>query len=38
VLSNGINTGEFARDEISEDALVLSSYKGHYGHEAEKEN
>lgn len=38
VLSNGINTGEFERDEISEDALVLSSYKGHNGHESKKEN
>lgn len=38
VLSNGINTGEFERDEISEDALVLSSYKGHHGHESNKEN
>ncbi len=37
VLSNGINTGEFERDEISEDALVLSSYKGHHGHELKKE-
>ncbi|MFA9377790.1 MAG: sugar ABC transporter ATP-binding protein [Lachnotalea sp.] len=34
VLSNGINTGEFQQDEISEDVLVLSSYKGHYGHES----
>ncbi len=38
VLSIGINTGEFDRDEISEDALVLSSYKGHHGHESNKEN
>lgn len=38
VLSNGISTGEFERDEISEDALVLSSYKGHHGHESKKEN
>ena len=38
VLSNGINTGEFEQDEISEDVLVLSSYKGHHGHETKKEN
>ncbi len=38
VLSNGIHTGEFGQDEISEDVLVLSSYKGHHGHETKKEN
>jgi len=38
VLSNGIHTGEFKQDEISEDVLVLSSYKGHHGHETKKEN
>ena len=30
VLSNGIKTGEFSGDEITEDQLVLSSYKGHH--------
>lgn len=30
VLSNGIKTGEFSGDEITEDKLVLSSYKGHH--------
>ena len=29
VLSNGIKTDEFVGDEITEDNLVLSSYKGH---------
>lgn len=29
VLSNGIKTDEFIGDEITEDHLVLSSYKGH---------
>lgn len=38
VLSNGIKTGEFVHDEITEDQLVLSSYKGHGTHKAEKEN
>lgn len=30
VLSNGIKTGEFLGDEISQDTLVLASYKGHH--------
>ena len=30
VLSNGIKTAEFADDEITEDNLVLASYKGHH--------
>lgn len=30
VLSNGIKTGEFTDDEISQDTLVLASYKGHH--------
>lgn len=38
VLSNGIKTGEFAHEEVTEDTLVLSSYKGHGGHKAEKES
>jgi len=38
VLSNGIKTGEFAHEEITEDQLVLSSYKGHGTNKAEKEN
>lgn len=37
VLSNGIVTGEFTHEEITEDSLVLSSYKGHAGHKEEKE-
>ena len=36
VLSNGINAGEFNHDEITEDTLVLSSYKGHGTHKAEQ--
>jgi len=32
VLSNGIKTGEFLKDEIKEDTLVVASYKGHHGH------
>lgn len=35
VLSNGKLTGEFKEEEITEDALVLASYKGH--HQASKE-
>ena len=31
VLSNGIKTGELVGDEIREESLVLSSYKGHHG-------
>lgn len=31
VLSNGIKTGELEGDEIQEESLVLSSYKGHHG-------
>lgn len=34
VLSNGIKTGEFTENEITEDSLVLSSYKGHSGQHA----
>lgn len=30
VLSNGKITGEFSGDEIQEQSLVLSSYKGHH--------
>ncbi len=30
VLSNGRKTGEFTKDEITEDSLVLASYKGHH--------
>ena len=30
VLSNGIVTGEFTGDEITNDNLVLASYKGHH--------
>lgn len=30
VLSNGRKTGEFSGDEIQEDLLVLTSYKGHH--------
>jgi erythritol transport system ATP-binding protein len=32
VLSNGIVTGELSGDEIQEETLVLTSYKGHHGH------
>jgi erythritol transport system ATP-binding protein len=32
VLSNGIVTGELSGDEIKEETLVLTSYKGHHGH------
>lgn len=38
VLSNGIKAGEFSEDQITEDTLVLSSYKGHHGRETEKES
>lgn len=31
VLSNGIKTGELMGEEIREESLVLSSYKGHHG-------
>jgi len=37
VLSNGYKTGEFVHEEITEDQLVLSSYKGHGTQKAEKE-
>lgn len=37
VLSNGINTGEFVHDEITEDQLVMSSYIGHGTSKAKKE-
>lgn len=30
VLSNGKKTGEFKEEEITEDSLVLASYKGHH--------
>lgn len=36
VLSNGIKTGEFKHDEITEDGLVLASYKGHGTHRNEE--
>lgn len=36
VLSNGIKTGEFNHEEITEDGLVLASYKGHGTHKAEQ--
>lgn len=32
VLSNGIKTGEFTKDDIKEDNLVLASYQGHNKH------
>ena len=32
IISNGIKTGELLGDDIKEDSLVLSSYKGHHGH------
>lgn len=32
ILSNGIKTGELMGDEITEDGLVLASYKGHHSH------
>lgn len=32
VLSNGIKTGEFKHEEITEETLVLASYKGHHQH------
>jgi len=35
VLSNGLKTGEFNGNEITEDSLVLSSYKGHHGQSAD---
>lgn len=38
VLSNGLKTGEFVHDEITEDTLVLSSYKGHAANKEKKEN
>jgi len=37
VLSNGVKTGEFTRDEIHEDTLVLASYKGHRSGKKEEE-
>lgn len=36
VLSNGVKTGEFTDHEITEDSLVLSSYKGHGSQHAEQ--
>ncbi|SHJ82720.1 sugar ABC transporter ATP-binding protein [Hespellia stercorisuis] len=38
VLSNGIKTGEFRHEEITEDGLVLASYKGHSTHKEVKED
>ena len=38
VLSNGRKTGEFVHGEITEDQLVLSSYKGHGTNMTEEEN
>lgn len=32
VLSNGVKTSELNKDEITEEKLVLASYKGHTGH------
>lgn len=38
VLSNGIKTAEYTGDEITEENLVLASYKGHHGNKSsEKE-
>ena len=37
VLSNGTKTGEFVHEEITEDQLVLSSYKGHGTNKEEEE-
>lgn len=37
VLSNGKKTGEFLESEITEDSLVLASYKGHHSKEDEGE-
>ncbi len=34
VLSNGIKTAEFTRDEVTQDALVHASYQGHTTHKA----
>lgn len=36
VFSNGIKTAELVGDEITENQLVLASYKGHHGHEAKE--
>lgn len=38
VLSNGIITGEFSHDEVTEDQLVLASYKGHGTNKCEEES
>ncbi|MDF2614625.1 MAG: D-ribose transporter ATP-binding protein [Clostridia bacterium] len=32
ILSNGIKTAELTSEEVTEDSLVLASYKGHSGH------
>lgn len=37
VLSNGKKTGEFLENEITEDSLVLASYKGHHAGKNEDE-
>lgn len=37
VLSNGKKTGEFLESEITEDSLVLASYKGHHSNKKEDE-
>lgn len=37
VLSNGKKTGEFLESEITEDSLVLASYKGHHANGKEDE-
>lgn len=37
VLSNGKKTGEFLENEITEDSLVLASYKGHHAGNVESE-
>lgn len=36
VLSNGIKTGEFSGDEVTEDGLVLASYQGHHSQKNEE--
>ncbi len=38
VLSNGKMTGEFTNDEITEDSLVIASYKGHHTGTLESES
>ncbi|MDO5574370.1 MAG: sugar ABC transporter ATP-binding protein [bacterium] len=38
VLSNGKKTGEFTEDEITEDSLVIASYKGHHTGKSDTES